>query len=376
LVVTLPLRVRLLDQHGAGTNLSLILGVGAFVALVANPIFGKMSDVYKARRGSRKPWLLGGQLVQLVGIAIVASATRPAMLIAGWCVAQLGFNAFLSSALPILADEIPARQRGVVSGLLGVCIPLGQLVGVYMVQAFAPNMTFMFGAPAAIALALTAPLLFLLKEHAPSSIDVAEKEEIHKESAAGFLLNSDFFWVWISRFFFVLGNSFVFSYLLYYLIEQLGETPESAPHRLFNAMFVSTVAFVIASVGGGLISDAVKQRKRFVAVAALLYGVGLTFLGFSSNTSMFYAAMAVVGLGQGLYLGVDMALVVNVLPNPKNTAKDMGLFNIANALPQSLAPVAVPFVLQAGGGRYSMLFLLAGVLSVIGAIVVLPVKKS
>ena len=45
--------------------------------------------------------------------------------------------------------------------------------------------------------------------------------------------------------------------------------------------------------------------------------------------------MAIAGLGLGGYLGVDLALATDALPNKeKDAAKDLGLFNIASALPQ------------------------------------------
>ena len=48
--------------------------------------------------------------------------------------------------------------------------------------------------------------------------------------------------------------------------------------------------------------------------------------------------MAVGGLGFGMYMAVDLALVVDVLPDPDQAAKDLGVLNIAGALPFSLAP--------------------------------------
>lgn len=77
--------------------------------------------------------------------------------------------------------------------------------------------------------------------------------------------------------------------------------------------------------------------------------------------------MALAGLGFGAYLAVDLALVSDVLPDPDNAAKDLGVFNIASALPQSVAPAIAPAILTFGGGRYSVLYLVAGVCAVVGA---------
>ncbi|MFF4465316.1 hypothetical protein ACFY13_38245 [Streptomyces mirabilis] len=45
-----------------------------------------------------------------------------------------------------------------------------------------------------------------------------------------------------------------------------------------------------------------------------------------------------------------MALAAAVLPDPDESAKDMGVLNIGNALPQSLVPIAAPALLATGGG--------------------------
>ncbi len=44
---------------------------------------------------------------------------------------------------------------------------------------------------------------------------------------------------------------------------------------------------------------------------------------------------------------MEVALVTLVLPSANNRAKDLGIINIANTLPQSLGPVIAAFVISA-----------------------------
>ena len=76
-------------------------------------------------------------------------------------------------------------------------------------------------------------------------------------------------------------------------------------------------------------------------------------------------------------MGVDLALVLAVLPHPEDNAKDLGVFNIANAGPQSLAPFlgAALLSLGAGGKNYTLLYLTAAALTFLGALAIFPVKK-
>ncbi|MGV9851107.1 hypothetical protein ACWDWU_20400 [Streptomyces sp. NPDC003442] len=87
---------------------------------------------------------------------------------------------------------------------------------------------------------------------------------------------------------------------------------------------------------------------------------------------------AIAGLGQGAYAGVDYALVVSVLPDSETeAAKGMGLFSIANALPQSVAPAIAPAFLTIGGGsNYAVLYLSAAAFALPGAFAVMFVKET
>ena len=80
------------------------------------------------------------------------------------------------------------------------------------------------------------------------------------------------------------------------------------------------------------------------------------------------------GLGFGVYLSVDAALVTQVLPSAAGRAKDLGLINIANSGPQVLAPaIAAPLVTQLGG--YRSLYLTVAVVVVTGSVLVRQIRS-
>ncbi|MFI9546688.1 hypothetical protein ACIHAR_22660 [Streptomyces sp. NPDC052016] len=73
---------------------------------------------------------------------------------------------------------------------------------------------------------------------------------------------------------------------------------------------------------------------------------------------------------------MDLALVLDVLPDPEDSAKDLGVFNIANAAPQSVAPaLGVLLVNTAGGHEYHLLLGAAAAVCVIGALAVIPIRS-
>jgi MFS family permease len=79
--------------------------------------------------------LVGGS----VGILIVALAPSIAVVLIGWCIAQLFFNALLATLVAVLPDQVPVAQRGTVSGVLGICLPIASVTGTFLVQLFTGN---------------------------------------------------------------------------------------------------------------------------------------------------------------------------------------------------------------------------------------------
>jgi hypothetical protein len=94
-----------------------------------------------------------------------------------------------------------------------------------------------------------------------------------------------------------------------------------------------------------------------------------------SDFNGFLVGMAISGLGFGVYVAVDLALALDVLPDKDNAAKDLGVFNIAGALPFSIAPGIAPAILAIGNGSYGVLYMVAGLCAITGAAAILPVRR-
>ncbi len=105
--------------------------------------------------------------------------------------------------------------------------------------------------------------------------------------------------------------------------------------------------------------------------ALIVYGVAMFVIAIASNFNGFLVGMAISGLGFGMYLAVDLALVVDVLADKDNAAKDLGVFIIAGALPFSIASA----ILAIGSGSYGFLYGVGGVCAIIAAVAILPVRR-
>ena len=378
LLVSLSLKVNaLVGTDRAPNSLSLVAGVGAFLAMFANPFFGKLSDRTTSPLGMRRPWMVIGVLGGSLGILVVALAPNIGVVLLGWCIAQVFFNALLAALVAVLPDQVPVSQRGRVAGVLGICLPIASVSGTYVVQLFTGNTLAMFLAPCAIGGFFIVVFAAALNDR---RLDAAERPAWSvREFARSFYVNPrtspDFAWAFVSRFMFVLAYAFLTTYQAYYLLEKLGSAEDEVPRQLFLATLAMSSVVVVASLLGGLLSDVTGRRKVFVCAASCVFGLAMFLIALADSFNGFVVGMAVGGLGFGLYTAVDLALVTDVLPDPGSAAKDLGVMNIAGALPSSVAPAVAPAILAVGGGSYSVLYGVAGACAVLGAGAILRVKR-
>jgi MFS family permease len=378
LLVTLALKINsLVGADRAASSLSLVAATGSLVALLANPLFGRLSDRTTSRWGMRRPWILGGLTGGSVGILVVALAPAVWLVLIGWCLAQLFFNAMLAAMVAVLPDQVPVEQRGTVAGVLGVCLPVASVGGTYVVKVFTGSELAMFMAPCAIGGFFIVLFTMFLADRRLAPVDKPpwSLKQLLSTYYVSPRMHPDFAWAFASRFMFILAYAFLVTYQAYYLLDHLGSTERQVPQQIFLATLTQAAVVVGASVVGGRLSDRTGRRKLFVAAAAVMYGVALFVIASAGDFNAFLVGMAVGGLGFGLYMAVDLALVADVLPDADSAAKDLGVLNIAGALPFSLAPAIAPLILAIGAGSYQVLYAVAGLCALLGAAAILRVRK-
>jgi MFS family permease len=378
LLVSLALKVNsLVGIEQAPRSLALVTGIGALVAMVGNPFFGRMSDRTSSRLGMRRPWMVIGLVSGSLGILVVALAGTVPVVLVGWCIAQLSFNALLAALVAVLPDQVPATQRGLVAGILGVCLPIASVSGTFLIQLFTGNQLAMFLVPCAIGGFFILLFAVTLKDRRLAAAD--RPAWSLREFASTFYVDPrrspDFAWAFASRFLFVMAYAFLTTYQAYYLLDKIGSAEADVPQQIFLGTLTQSVVVIAASLIGGRVSDRTGRRKIFVITASTVYGLALFMVAIASDFDGFLVGMAIGGLGFGVYVAVDLALVADVLPDRENAAKDLGVINMAGALPFSLAPAIAPVILTVGGGSYGVLYAVAGVFAIAGAVAILPVKR-
>jgi MFS family permease len=378
--ITVSMAIKVTSVVGADrapTTQGIILGIGAIAALIGNPIFGRLSDRTTGRWGRRRPWMIAGSVGLAVCLLAVALASNVPTLIVAWFGAQLATNAALAAYLATVADQIPARQCATVTALAGVMQNVSVLVAVYLASALTTNLIALFMVPAAIGVigmtvyALVLPDKPLLKR--PPSAGIRAFLETFWVSPRRY---PDFAWAWISRFLLILGSFLFTTFRFFWMKDEIGLTDAGAAATVATGVLVYTVVLVVVGQVAGYLSDRLGRRKPLVFLSTGLFAAGLLLLTQVHSVGSFYLVEAILGAAFGVYMGVDLALVLAVLPNAEDSAKDLGVFNIANAMPQSLAPFLGAILLTIGAGQnYDVLYLTAAGLTFLGALAIIPIKK-
>ncbi|MET9610657.1 MFS transporter [Streptomyces sp. NPDC006512] len=372
--VLLPTQIAAIAPDDKVAVLGLIGGISAIFATAFNPIAGALSD----RSGRRGPWVLGGALGSLAGLAFLGSVTTALLVGIGWCLVQATMNVYQAAVTAIVPDRVPAVRRGTASALVGLGLPIGGTVGVLVASGTAEHLRtgyLVFGAIVALAAVLLTTFCRDVPRTGPQDPAPAAPKGAQWAAFLSALAHHDFRWAFIGRALMVLGYFSVVGYQLYILDDHIalpaGLTPPAAMAVLTP---VSMVAMAVSTVVGGLLSDRWNRRKVFVGVSAALAGVVMAVPVVSPTWTGMLVFSALNGLAFGCFMAVDTALVTLVLPRAEDAARDMGVLNIANAGPQIIAPFVASAVVTALGG-YTPLFLVGGALSLIGALAILPIRS-
>ncbi|MEV0278213.1 MFS transporter [Streptomyces sp. NPDC050610] len=346
--------------------LAWVTGAGAAVSVVANPLFGALSDRTASRYGRRTPWIAAGVLGGAAGLGVLAAADTLPVMIAGWCLVQLALNAAFAALTAAVPDRVPHRQRGTVGGWLGAAQILGVLAGTGLATAAGGGSA---GYLACAAFTVLGALPYLLRHR-----DLVLPRELRppfgvRTFAAGFLLSPrahpDLAWAWLTRFLINLGNSIALLYLLYYLRDVVHYAGDAEDGVLILTA-VNSAALLATVVAAGVRSDRTGRRKPYVTWAGVLIAGSAVLLACWQTWPGALVAAALLGVGFGVFTSVDFALITDVLPAAADRGKDLGVVNIANSLPQVLAPaLAAPVVTHLGG--YRTLYFLAAAVVLAGA---------
>jgi MFS family permease len=353
----------------------IISGIAGFCALIAYPLTGALSDRTTSKYGRRRPWILAGAL--LFAVALLALGAQTSMFGIGlfWSLALIGFCMLTAALTATISDQVPVNQRGFISGWISAPQAVGTILGLILVTELFVGQFLGYAVMAALLVLLVLPFLLRIKDEV---LPAEYRTTLTLRTLIqGFWISPvafpDFGWTLTSRILVNFGNAFGTSLLLYFLAYGLDLGIADAEGSLIVLTLIYMVFVILSSVAFGKLSDKLGRRRVFVFLAGALQAVAALLLALVPDLTVAMVAAGILGLGYGTFLSVDQALATQVLPDAHSRGKDLGIMNIASAVPQAIAPLLGAFIVAALAG-FQGLFLLAAVVAMLGALAVLPIK--
>jgi MFS family permease len=369
----LAIQVQTIDPAGKIGALALIIGIGAIGSIVAAPIAGALSDRTRTRLGGRIPWMLGGALVTLAVAVPFGFANTITELLVFWILMQISTNFITTPLSAYIPDRVPLLRRGAFSAVYGLGALIGATLGSVVGATFATVIPIGYLIVAALVVAGTIVFALVNKR---SNVGEPKPSVSAKEIAMTFWVNPikypNFAWAFAARFAFFLGYFVVAAYTLYWLQGYIG-LGKSAVAAVPVVSFVGLVGMLISTPVAGWLFDKLGRTKPMIFVTSGLLALGLLvpILNHSFPAILVYAFVS--GLGFGAYQSVDFVLVTQVLPSNTEAGKDLGLINMSTSLPQTIGVAVAAAVVTIGG--YSSLFPVGAALVIIGALLIVPIRK-
>ena len=373
------------------TILAVVLGLGAFVSVVCNPVFGAFSDRTTLRAGRRLPWVAGGAVGGALSLLLLAVADNVVVMALGWCGVQATLNAMLAAVTATVPDQVPVGERGRVGGILAIAQTVGVVGGTGIASATG-SIAAGYVVTAVALVLLTLPYCWdsrdvsLAADERPAAFDWGAFVRSFWVSPRA---HPDFAWAWLTRFLVNLGNALGLLYLLYYLQDVIGVDKGEADDRVFLLTAIYAAVIIATTVVFGVWSDRTGKRKVFVIWSGVVAALASLLLAVGQSWPAAVVAAVLMGIGYGIYTSVDFALITQVLPGAEDRAKDLGVINIANALPQVFAPFIAALILlvvEAAGGvtethgdrfsvGYCVLYAVSFAVAILGSVFVTRIRS-
>lgn len=365
-VLILPKRMEaLFGPAAAGLGLGLLTVAGVVVAVLVQPTVGAISDFAVTRWGRRKPFIVIGSVLDVVFLVAVAAADTFMAVVVALVLLQFASNFAQGPFQGYLPDLVPARQVGRASGLMGVMIIFGGMVGVGiagigylqlqtgMAEPLVRSALFWPTVALGVVEAATMVVLTLSVDEGRAAPSRGGRSWLRIGLSAwgtDILRERSYVWLLLSRLCYLAMPGVITSYAVFVLERSFRLEPSVAgPFLLINGLVVA-LATAVATLPAARLSDRI-GRKKVIYLAYGLGAVGVAGVALAPAVELVVLALLPIGFSAGAFLVVDWALMTDIIPKA-TSGRYMGISNVATAssgpIGLALAGVVLYLVTRAG----------------------------
>ncbi len=379
---------------------------GTIVALITQPLIGTISDHTRLQYGRRRPYILLGTVLMVIGMAVMAKTSTLSVFAVAFMLVQIASNSSTAAYQSLVPDRVPSEQRGAAAGYMGLMSILGSFASLaiasYLFSSVTPgpnqSAEIREGANAFYLLTSTVLLLTALvtvvgiaEERPTAPAGQVSQETAQPDRRARWqsrlmhlwtepLRHHNFRWVFFTRLSLMMGLWLFQTFIEYYLDDVLHLTNFIEATGIIAGL--ALVGAVVSAFVAGWLSDRT-GRVRIVYLASGLMALAASAFVIAPSAFLIWPMAVLFGLGYGAYLSVDWALAVDTLPSLQEAGKDMGLWSIASNLPTVIAPVIGSAVITATTTLwqnvalgYRLVFALAALALLAAAVFIVKVREQ
>jgi MFS family permease len=371
---TVPQQIKDLDPAGHVSDFAWVNTLGGLSLILLGPLFGALSDRTGGRFGRRRPWMVAGALTAAAALVFTGTQKTVWGIGVGFFL-QCAFLAVLAAGITtIVPDQVPASQRGLVLGWGGVPQAGALIVGGVLV-GFSKGYVGQYGLLASL---MVFVLLFSWRV-SDAPLPAEDREPFRwKAYLASYRIKvrqyPDFAWALATRFLMVFAYGLGTLYIPYFLDDVLGFKGKANDSHLLAVVAVNSLSTVALVVVAGWLSDRMGRRRVLVAAGSGIIALAAAMIALDQTWTMTLVAGAVLGLGYGVYLSVDGALVTQTLPSEADRGRDMGFAGLMALLPFALVPPVAAVLINDVGG-YSALFWTSAAAAIAGSVCIFRIKN-
>ena len=391
------------DPH----SLSFFWILPPLMGLLVQPLVGKYSDKTWTRFGRRIPYLFLGSLIAILVMCMLPNAGNFGLAVSGAMIFGLISLMFLDTSINVamqpfkmlVGDMVGENQKAQAYSIQSFLCNAGSLVGYLLPILFtiigianvAPegqvpaSVKYAFYIGAAILILCVLFTSIKVKEMPPKEyaefhgVDADKKEE----KAPGMLTllkkaPSTFWTVGLVQFFCWSAFLYMWTYTNGAIAETVWGTTDASSAGYQKAGDWVGVLFAVQAVGSmiwALLIPKFKNIKTAYVVSLLVGAVGFASVFSINDQYILIASFLLIGAAWAAMLALPFTLLTNSLSG-EHIGTYLGLFNGTICLPQIAAAACGGFVLSMVGGAQVSMFLVAGVLLVLGAVAVRFVKTK
>ena len=375
-------------RFGAGANTAwgMVMAIGAIWAMFGPSLFGYISD----RMRVRKPFLAIGAGLTVIALMMLSVAPSIPMMVVGYLLLQISDDVGTGPYSALIPESVPQERRGRASGIMQM-LELTAQIFIVVVGMVLGEPKLIYTALAALNVVCAFWVIWILKDVTPLHTPESERT---KPKLSEFLRGwvepwkrPDFFWVWGTRFLGALGLYLIQPYLTNYMEDRVksfaigGITITTDPSRA--AMYLGLLISLCGATGAIWCAKRADQigRKKVVVTGGVLMFLMLVPFALVPNYTVIAGLAIVFGFGYGAYQAAGWALASDVMPNPEDLGKDMGVWQMSYSSVQIVAGSAGRLIDMGNrswgmGAGYTAVFLLAAGVFLLGTVLVRKIHAS